>query len=533
MRSKIGAALAATLFWALALVAPAHANFPGDPKGKIAFVQNNAAIYTIDPDGGNRRALTTAPGKYYAPEWSWLGTQIVFSSSRDDPNPTSCNPCNTEIYVMNADGSNQTRLTNDPAADGNPHWSPDGTKIVFDSNRTGGGDIYSMNADGTGVTRLTTNPLVDEDPVWSSDGARIAYSSMFLWPTSSGYAQQVILMDPDGTNRTFQANNPDWVEAEPDWSPDRTQIAYQQPDCPGFDNCGGSDTSHLVATMNPDGTATHVFHGPDTAPSWSPDGTRIAVANESCQDLGDSNVCTPHDILTMNPDGSGIVNVTNNDSVTFAADPAWQPVSRLSVNVPYVRPKGATPLSASLVPASTPCTAPNRSHGSPLAFPSCAPPQQASSQLTVGTPDANGQGANSRGSLLIKAVSGDVTFDLGITDVRRQSDLSDYSGQLQVDLPLRLTDREAPGEPYTTGPVTVADTHFRFAVSCGPTASTTVGSTCAISTTANAVAPGAVVAGRRAIWQLGPVQIYDGGADGVASTTNDNTVFMNQGLFVP
>jgi hypothetical protein len=130
-------------------------------------------------------------------------------------------------------------------------------------------------------------------------------------------------------------------------------------------------------------------------------------------------------------------------------------------------------------------------------------------------------------------VSGDVTFDLGITDVRRKGDLSDYAGQLQVDLPLRLTDREAPGEPSSTGPVTVADTHFRFGVSCGPTASTTVGSTCAISTSANAVAPGAVVAGRRAIWQLGPVQVYDGGADGLASTTGDNTLFLDQGIFVP
>jgi hypothetical protein len=155
-----------------------------------------------------------------------------------------------------------------------------------------------------------------------------------------------------------------------------------------------------------------------------------------------------------------------------------------------------------------------------------------SSQLTVGTPDANGQAANSRGSLLIRAVAGDVTFDLAITDVRRKSDLTDYAGQLQADLPLRLTDRDDPNSVNVIGPVTVADTHFTFAVSCGGTSSTTVGSTCAVSTSANAVAPGAVAAGRRAIWQLGQVQVYDGGSSGVAGAS-DAALFMDQGIFVP
>lgn len=509
----------------------AAANFPG-ANGKIAFVQNSSAIYTINPDGSGRTPITTAPGRYYAPEWSRDGTQIVFSSSRDDPNPATCNPCNTEIYVMNADGSSPTRLTNDPAADGSPHWSTDGTKIVFDSTRTGGGDIYSMNADGTGVVRLTTNSLVDEDPVWKPFAARIAYSSRFFSVTSGGDVQQVILMDPDGSNRTFQANNPNWVEAEPDWSPLGDRIAYHQPGCPGFDNCSNSDTSHDVATMDPDGAAIDLFHSPSAAPSWSPDSTRIAVGNELCQDVAGLNFCSQHDILTMNPDGSEIVNVTNNDSATFAADPAWQPVDRVSVDVGYPRPKGATPVLASLVPAQKSCTAPNRSHGSPLAFPSCAPPRQVASELTVGTPDANGQGANARGSLLIKAAAADVTFDLEITDVRRQSDLSDYAGQLEADLPLRLTDRSDPNDPNFTGPVTVSDTHFRLPASCGATASTTVGATCAASTSANAIAPGAVTAGRRAIWQLGQIQVYDGGASGVAGAS-DARLFMDQGIFVP
>ena len=68
----------------------------------------------------------------------------------------------------------------------------------------------------------------------------------------------------------------------------------------------------------------------------------------------------------------------------------------------HVRPKGATPLRASLVPSFKACAAPNRTHGAPLAFPSCNPPVQTSNFLTIGSPDANGAGANSTGFILLK-----------------------------------------------------------------------------------------------------------------------------------
>jgi plastocyanin len=195
----------------------------------------------------------------------------------------------------------------------------------------------------------------------------------------------------------------------------------------------------------------------------------------------------------------------------------------------YARPKGATPLYASLAPAYKPCTSPNRTHGAPLSSGSCNPPVQVSDFLTVGTPDANSQAANSIGSARLKALSGDVSINTSITDVRNKSDLSDYTGQLQEKLPLRITDKLSG--PSSNEPAT-GDTTFAVTIPCSATTDTTIGSTCSINTTANAVVPGSVVASARSIWQTSGVQIFDGGADGLASTA-PNTLFADQALFVP
>jgi hypothetical protein len=203
-----------------------------------------------------------------------------------------------------------------------------------------------------------------------------------------------------------------------------------------------------------------------------------------------------------------------------------------TVAVPsYIRPRGATPFRVSLAPAYDQCTNPNSTHGAPLSFGSCGPPHQSSSQLTVGTPDANGQGANSTGSVLYRVVSGDVRVDAAITDVRQKSGLTDYGGELQVDQQVQITD--GLNGPAQDEPGTVQATPFRFTVPCAATASTTTGGTCSLSSTFDAIVPGSVVAGARAIWELGQVQVRDGGADGLASTAGDNTMFERQGVFVP
>jgi dienelactone hydrolase len=206
---------------------------------------------------------------------------------------------------------------------------------------------------------------------------------------------------------------------------------------------------------------------------------------------------------------------------------------------PYPRPRGASPLRVALVPAYQPCTEPNTSHGQPLVFGSCAPARQRSSRLTIGTPDANGRAANSSGYVFYNVMPGnsstpaneaDVGIQFSLSDVRRAGDLSDYEGSVLVDQTLRLTDR-ASG-PQENEPATMVESDFPFAAACTATPSSSVGSTCQIATTANALVPGVVTEGNRAIWGLGPIQVSDGGPDDDPSTS-PNDVFATQGVFVP
>ncbi len=244
--------------------------------------------------------------------------------------------------------------------------------------------------------------------------------------------------------------------------------------------------------------------------------------------------------------------IWQNDSSPTASDTFTAYVVCVSklAGAPYVRPHGATPLTVPLVPAYRSCsaTAANSSHGAPLAFKSCAPPVQASPYLTLGTPDAPGNGAAANGvgsvryDVQINAppTPNDLLINISTTDVRCQpietacgsanavGTGADYTGQLRATETLRITDNLNGGVQGT-----VQDTSFPVPVSCAATADTSIGSTCAISTSANALVPGSAKAdGTRAIWELGQVQIYDGGAQGVAGASDAN-LFEDEGVFVP
>ena len=241
----------------------------------------------------------------------------------------------------------------------------------------------------------------------------------------------------------------------------------------------------------------------------------------------------------VSDDGTRLFFETDEALVAGDTDISQDVYSSSIMTGGYPRPTGAGPLRVSLVPAYDPCTAPNRVHGPPLAHPSCNPPVQSSGQLTVGSPDANQRAASSVGSARLRVIAGNpstpadeanVAFTVSITDVRLKSDLSDYTGELELAAVLRITDKLNGTAPVDGG--TTADLPFPVTVPCAASASTTVGSTCSVSTTADAVLPGVIAEGKRTIWQLAAVRVNDGGPDGLAATP-PNTVFATQGLFVP
>jgi hypothetical protein len=227
---------------------------------------------------------------------------------------------------------------------------------------------------------------------------------------------------------------------------------------------------------------------------------------------------------------------TDSQQDVYALSEAGSPPATTA----YPRPRGATPLRLSLVPVFKQCTGPNSSHPAPLSFPSCSPPELTSDYVTIGDPQANGQGANFQGVVQFNAVAGnpappddsDNLIAVSLTDMRNKSDLDDYTGEMRIQMTLRLTDKTS-GTSGTDG-ATVQDFPFSFNVPCFPTTSdTTIGSTCSLSTTADTLMPGMVPEGKRTVTLFDDFRVYDGGSDGDADTTGDNTVFAGMGIFTP
>ncbi len=186
-------------------------------------------IRVMSADGGNVVDLTTT-GTNDGPAWSPDGSRIAFTSWRSG---------NDDVYVMDADGSSQVRLTAEPSAEGSPAWSPDGSRIAYVSDWNGNADVYVMNADGSNATRLTFNPRFDGDPAWSPDGSTIAFTS-----DRNGNAD-VYVMNPDGSKLIRLTYEPDY-EGQPSWSPDGSRIAFLRRGDIYVMDADGSDQTNLT-----------------------------------------------------------------------------------------------------------------------------------------------------------------------------------------------------------------------------------------------------------------------------------------------
>jgi Tol biopolymer transport system component len=308
---RVGASLTSVLVGMVVLAAPAHATFPGK-NGKIAF-QRGGDVWVVNADGSGQVNLTNSASTEGDPSWSPDGTRIAFSSDRDSTDP-ECDgyfePCNYEIYVMNADGTGQTRVTNTASyAEGHPRWSPDGTKVTYsvfsgcDGEPACGVWTETINADGSGRTFFITASFGAErfDAAWSPDGKRLAYAYFNDYNFGVQTDTQLYIANPDGSdNRVFCCENT--FARYPDWSPDQRTMLL--------------DAGSRVARQNVDGTGFAYLGDQGTFRGvWSPDGARIAFDKADCS----TTPCTTN-VEVMNTDGTGETKLTDGLS------PSWQPL---------------------------------------------------------------------------------------------------------------------------------------------------------------------------------------------------------------
>ena len=217
----------------------------------IAYASGRAGIsdlYIMDIANGRSHWITRDRANAWSPAWSPGGTMIAFASNRD--------ALGVNIWVVPSAGGTPVKYTQSGAT--SPDWSSDGTRIAFASYRDGTTDIWVMNADGTGQTRLaTTSDAWESEPVWSPDGTKIAYSS------ARGGSTQIWVMNANGSSPVQLTGLTDvGTSFSPAWSPDGTKIAFAS-----FRN-GGQD----LYVMNADGTGlTRITNGgpAESRPRWS------------------------------------------------------------------------------------------------------------------------------------------------------------------------------------------------------------------------------------------------------------------------
>ena len=285
----------------------------GGGMGKILFLskrddEGHSEVYSMNSDGSNQTRLTHH-GYVFEFQWSPDRRKIAFTSSLD-----------FQIYVINVDGSNESRLTNQ-GNNSYPRWSPNGKKIVFVSSRDTdteadyfrkysfdtalllGYEIYVMSSDGSSQTRLTNNQKQDNYPEWAPDGNKIAF-----WSSSPNTGSNIYVMNADGSKQTQLINNHRYNIGH-QWSPDGKKITFM--------STGYSRTDlyeiHVIDADGSDEMRLTRSKGSDMEPKWSPDSKTLAFIYE---DDSRTQICT------MKEDGSERECLTKT---IYDNEPQWSP----------------------------------------------------------------------------------------------------------------------------------------------------------------------------------------------------------------
>jgi TolB protein len=293
----------AAVLAALAWTAGAGAQ-PESRNGRIAFV-STGDVWAVNTDGSDVDNLTHSPARDAYPTWSPEGTRIVFSSNRAGAR---------DLWIMGADGTGLRRLTRNGrsrAVDSAPSVSPDGRRVAFARRIRGNQEIYTMNLDGTGLRRLTHHPGIDFDPAWAPDGSQIVF-----WRSLRRGARdvhQVFAVGADGSDLRRLTWGPD--SDAPAWSPDGKRIVFTR-------------TNHArgdIWMMRADGTGQQRVTGGaahDDDPAWAPDGTAIAFTSDRTD--GTPNVYV---VAAKAPRKvARVTKLVDLSGRSGALTPAWQPV---------------------------------------------------------------------------------------------------------------------------------------------------------------------------------------------------------------
>lgn len=243
----------------------AQAVAPGQ-NGRIAFeanVDGNVDIYAAFPDGSGREILTGGVAEIDSdPSFSPNGDRIAFESDRDGRG-------SSEIYAMSADGSGAIRLTNNPASDQAPSYSPDGQTLAFYRFDSDAPHVYTMNTNGSNQRKLAE--IGGRNPTWIPDGTAIVFEG---WPDVRGGGDpDLYAMNSDGSNVRRLTTNAlsAGVHGDPSVSPDGEHIVFASDKMPGA-SPGGD-----IFVINRDGTGlVRLTLSGGYAPAYSPDGTKIS-----------------------------------------------------------------------------------------------------------------------------------------------------------------------------------------------------------------------------------------------------------------